>query len=256
MSIKELQEDHLNSAFRKGIAFSIGVHFAIVFFMTMKLFLFPSEDIIITDSIRVDIVDLPDKITEPKPVAPPQPVAKPKPVPKPKPAPKPQPKKKAVKKKPVPKKNLQNIKAEQQKAFDKLNALDALDKISQEVEEADTKPEPAKKVEYKGAAINKGNSLTGLDKIHFEEYFDKIKAHVRRNWNLPQWLANKSLSAEVIVYLDENGYVVRTEVARTSGNTVFDDTTLAAIKSSSPFPEPPSRLKSALSSGGIQFKFP
>ena len=226
---------------------SLAVHTAVIGAFTIKTLLFPSTDIIISQAIKVDMVALPEK------KAPPQKVAsssKPKPKPRPKPVPK-----KNIKK-PTRKVNLKDAKKRQSSAFERLNALNAIDKIKQEVNQQKKSPQKKQPKAVKGNAINKGNSLSGLDKLEFDVYFDKLQKHIKENWDLPQWLASANHKAEAWVTIDERGYITNKEIVLPSGNQVFDDRVLDTLSKSSPCPIPPARLADVLATMGINFSFP
>lgn len=238
-------EEHQNNSFTSAIVASCLFHIAVVSIFIVKTTFFPSEDLIIASAIRVDMIGLPDK-AKPKPKL----VAKKKSV------------KKAAKKKSKPvkkttKKSFKKIKSAQQRAFEKLNALNALEKIesdinSKEVEEQTTE----KKQEFKGNKITDGSNLEGLTKVDFNRYYESMSSKVRNNWSLPQWLADANLKAQAVIFLDENGALIKAKILQSSGNSIFDETVLNALSKASPFGEPPVRLKSILRDSGIVFRFP
>ncbi len=216
----------------------------ILFFM--KAAFFPSEPIQIRSAIRVDVVAMPDKQKAPAPAAK-------APAPKVE-LPKPEIKKPEVQKPEPPKKiDLKAAKKDQQKAIDRLKALQAIENLKAESEEKQKQEEPK---EVKGNIASEGSSLTGLEKIEFDRYFGEVEAKVRENWNLPRWLADGNFKAQVLVLIDERGFVTKSQILRSSGNDVFDTLVRETIARSSPFPVPPNRLKNVLSLQGIVFNFP
>lgn len=236
----------LHNDFKKCLAVSLFLHFAIVIFFSVRFLFFPSEPLILQNAIRVDVVDLPDKVKSlPEPTiaepAEPEPVAKQEP-PKPKEIPK------AVELKKEPEKK---VETKQKDAFNKLKQLSALDKLKEKKAE-----EPKATAPLKGNMLNSGDSLTGLEKIQFDDYFSKLKAHVRERWDLPQWLANANLSAQAGVLIDERGFVIKKQLIKSSGNEIFDNKVIATLEKSSPFPSPPPRLRDLVGSRGIVFNFP
>lgn len=233
---------HGDDAFSQFLLYSLGIHVVIFVVLLLRAALVPSEPLEIRNAIRVDVVDLPDKISAPPPAAPaPAPQVEVK---------KPEPVKPAVEKKPEAAKP--NTKDVQRKALDKLKALDAIDKFKQETAEQD-KPKPTT---FKGNLVNAGDSLTGLEKVQFDSYFSSLKAHLNQHWSIPQWLEESKLRAQAMVILDGTGYVVDKKILKSSGNDIFDGHVLAAIEKSSPFPEPPARLKDILKMRGIVLNFP
>ncbi len=239
--------------FPRNVTISLIGHAAVVLIIFFRAVMIPNDVIDIRQAIRVDVVDLPkkmaalpEKAAEPAP-APAKPVELPKkaeevPV-------KPVAVKPVVKEKPKT-----NTKDAQKTALSKLKAISALEKIKQEVSKAkSTKP---KAEVVAGNKVSEGNSLTGLEKIDYDHYFDDLHQKILSQWNIPQWLAEAELKASVVVLIDERGYVIKRAFKRSSGNDIFDAKVLEAIDSSQPLPPPPQRLRGLLSTSGIVFNFP
>jgi colicin import membrane protein len=231
--------------FQRFIVISLGAHVCLIAFFTLRAVVFPSEPIQIRSAIRVDMVALPEK-QSPKPAAPP--AAAPK-VEIKKPAAKEHPKN-TPKKTAKPKVDLKQTKAQQQEALNRLKALEAIEKFK-EAEAAKQKTQ-----EYKGNVVTEGSSLTGLAQIEFDRYLSQIETNIRQNWNLPKWLEDANLRAQVRVMIDERGYVINKKIETSSGNESFDDTVIAAVEKASPLPPPPDRLKNVLSTRGFVLNFP
>lgn len=233
---------HGDDAFSRFVIYSLGAHIIVFSIFIMRAALVPSEPLEIRNAIRVDVIDLPDKITENAPAAP-APVPKveiKKPVHETKPIEK---KPEAVKKDAI---------ALQKKALEKLKALDAIDKFKKETAEQ-AKPKPTT---FKGNVLNAGDSLTGLEKVQFDSYFSSLRTHLNQHWSIPQWLEQADLRAQALVVLDAEGFVVRKQILKSSGNDIFDGHVLDAIEKSSPFPAPPERLKGIMNMRGILLNFP
>jgi colicin import membrane protein len=236
----------------KSVVLSLLAHATLVLIFLVRGFLAPTEMMNLQDSIRVDIVGLPEKqqslpekaaAPAPAPKAPPPVAAKAKPKPEPV-------KPKAPEAPKVELNHKKNLAKSQKNALNEIKAMAALDKIKNEVS---TKPS-AKPV--KGNQVNAGSSLTGLEKIDFDRYFHSVEERIRQNWSLPEWLINSPLRAQVLVLIDENGGVIKKQVLKSSGNSEFDERMLDAVEKSAPFPAPPDRLRSTLGMKGIVFNFP
>lgn len=249
--------------FEQTLVVSVAVHIAVFLAFTVKAYIFPSEPIAIQSAIRVDVVGLPDKAEPKKPR--PSPKAQPKPPPKANPPKKPQPKPvvKTTQKKPRSSVDLKSAKSKQQQALERLKAMQALESLKQEVAKQDeqknqqTSPPPQEPdTEFKGNVITSGSSLTGLDRIDFEKYYEGMSNHVKAHWSLPGWLAAANLRAEAAVTIDERGFVTSKRIYSSSGNQVFDDLVLQTVEKASPLPAPPSRLKSVLALKGMILGFP
>lgn len=243
--------------FQRFLIVSLTLHVVLAAMFLIKAAIFPSEPIDIRSAIRVDVVGMPDKVESLKPPKPaeapkvklPEPAAPPKAPPAPaKVAPQPQ----------QPKVNLNKAKTQQEQALERLKAMEAIEKLKAEAAAADenAKPSPQPSQQIKGNAVSAGNSLTGLDRIAFEQYFDDIQTHVKQHWNLPTWLASANLKGVVVVKIDAQGFVTNRALTVSSNNQVFDNLVLETVDKASPFPPPPDRLRGVLQMNGFQLGFP
>lgn len=244
-----------------GVILSFCLHSALVSLLLFKATFFSSEKLAYDTAVRVDLVALPDKV-QPQLTEPTQPEAKPAPAPTPVPTPKPEP---VVEKKPepLPKKQTpdqdaiklqKDIKKKQNSALDKLKAMEALEKIKEDVKKDQTKKQANAPV--KGNILNPGTSLTGLNKVQEQTYLNRLDSHIKSNWALPQWLANKNYRAQIRVQFDENGRIVARQVVKSSGNPTYDEMALATIDKSVPFPAPPEKFTAIFKVDGVLIGFP
>lgn len=227
------------------VLLSIAGHILLFSMFLFKAILMPAEPILLSQAIRVDVVDLPDKEVA-KPQPPPEPVAKPAPVVESKPKTKPQPAPVAPKK---------PTKQSQESAINKLKAMEAIENLKEEEakqKERANKPAPP----IKGNIVNAGSSLTGLTKIDFDRYFADVETQVRKNWHLPRWLDDLNLKAQISVKIDSDGMILSKEFIHKSGHDAFDNYVLTTLDHSAPFPKPPERLLNILKYQGIIFNFP
>lgn len=258
---------------RQGLGVSLIFHILIFLFFTFKTIFFPSEPIQFLSAVRVDIVDLPDKIdkippavvdesktakemtqelessklnsktegqaTQPKMNSSIEQLA-----PK------------------IPEKSLDQIRLEKSKekqknALNKLKTIETLDQIKQELEAEKVAQARAQAIQkIKGTQISKGSELTGVDKLQHEEYYGKLTTHIKTNWALPEWLSNKKLRASVLVKIDKNGRLIQRQLLKSSGNQQFDEEALSVINKSEPFPAPPQKFIDLMSDSGIIVNFP
>ena len=219
-------------------AVSLAGHICIFLILFFSPKMFRSQPIEIKESIRVDMIGLPD-IKRPQAPAPKKEI-KQKSAPK-KPKKKPKPKTKPKPKKPDAKKELKKP----EKKVPKTTQSQAIANLREE------------KTLYKGEQISKGDSQEGeVNALLISAYSARIRNHLNRNWNIPQFLADKNLSATVVIYINKLGQVTRIELERTSSDESFDQIVIETIRMSSPLPEPPSELIYSLSREGIGFNFP
>lgn len=232
----------------KSLVQSFAAHIVIVLILTVKAVFFPTEDIIISNAVRVDLIALPDKIKPPKEHEEEKPKAKEEPKPEEKPI-----EKKltnADKKKIL----VEKAQLEQQKALDSLKDQLKRDKEAiEEVKKSLEKPEP--KI-YKGNILAPGSEITGVAKIEYDKYFDQLRSSIKGQLILPKWLKDANLKTYVLIKIDERGYVVFKSVTQPSGNEMYDNLILTAIGKASPLPAPPERLTGIIQVDGITLRFP
>lgn len=232
--------------FNRFVMISVVIHVAFTLFAVVKVNLFPDEDIVIQSAIKVDLVGLPEK-QEPKKEIP-------------KAAKKPKKAKVATAKPEAPKVKTKSkdTKTAQKRAIEELMRKKALEDIQKQLaaKEQEAVEEEVVEEPVKGNIVTDGSELEGLDQIQYERYYKKISSIIKKNWNLPQWLASAQLNAQAAIRLDERGYVIKADIYESSGNTVFDDTVLAAIKSSSPFPPPEARMVRVITRVTMVLSFP
>lgn len=248
----------------KYFLISLSFHLTLFLAFAVKVVLFPGERPDYIRAVRVDFVALPDKDPQlgppgeekppaPKEEAPPVKKEEPKKVVEPAPLAK-------NKKEPAPKKEkapepkaettTQKLKEQQESAVQRLQALA---KIKKRKATDDAVPEG---VTVKGNQLSSGNSLTGVEKIDYNRYLAELDSHIKKNWHLPEWLANKPWTTAVLVRFDERGLILEKKLLRSSGNQEFDKAAIQAVVSSAPFPIPPENLISYFKSQGIELRFP
>lgn len=255
--------------FSRNVAISLALHLGVVLLIFFRAVMVPTDTIDLRDSIRVDIVALPKKMDPSvQPGPPPATVETPSKVQEPEKI-KELPKK--VETTPVktvaptvakPEATKKSLEKTQSHAIDKIKAMSALDKIKQDLAKEKAAAAAAKaKAESKtqpvaGNQVNAGNSPTGLERIDYDRYMSELKGKVFEQFNLPPWLQELDLKAQILILIDERGYVIKRTLRVSSGNEIFDAKALEAIDNSSPFPPPPQRLKGLLATSGITFRFP
>lgn len=236
--------------FKKMIVASIALHIAVFIFFFVKASFFSGDPIDLDSTIRVDMVGLPDKVTQLPPAA------------KPKEPPKAETKPEVKTVEPVV---LHPTKPDTSAALKKIKEMAkeqerkrALEAIQQEVKADEQKAAREAKVNQilKGNAVNAGSALHGLQKSEFNDYASQVYADIHQHWNLPEFLKNDSLSATVVVYMNSLGVVIKRVVRKSSGNSQFDDLALKAVDEASPFPKPPDKFAGLVKDDGIVLGFP
>lgn len=68
--------------------------------------------------------------------------------------------------------------------------------------------------------------------------FKKLENQVKSFWAIPDTLSEEGLNAVIIIEIGKNGELLKTEFEQSSGNNIFDQAVIRAIKKAAPF-EPP-----------------
>ncbi len=109
----------------------------------------------------------------------------------------------------------------------------------------------------KGNMISKGATTSGEAKEREQAtYYDGVLQKLRENWELPSWLQTKGLSAQVVLFLNSKGNILRIVFKRPSGNDVYDEEVRRAVQRSAPFALPPQDVIDSLASDGVLLGFP
>lgn len=73
-----------------------------------------------------------------------------------------------------------------------------------------------------------------------------LAAHLKKYQHYPDNRENRSVETVVSIVLDRTGHVVAASLATTSGDGVFDDAALSAIRRADPVPAPPPQVADAV----------
>lgn len=94
-------------------------------------------------------------------------------------------------------------------------------------------------------------------KAEGERYFGIISAAVRRYYDVSNTIPEaerRTLKAEVAMRVSAGGEASEVRLKKGSGNELFDDAVLSAVKKAAPFSPPPEHLKKVLQ-GGVTLAF-
>ena len=225
----------------RAIKFSLGIHIGLLVLLYLKSVVMPgplnTKEYI--PSLRVDLVALPDqKATEV--VTPAMPAVSSEEV-------KETVKKEKVIKTPVAEKGDYSLNKKKSKKDRMKSALDRI-KSLEKIKEGE---------QIKGNKVMRGSSAKGEATNSVETtYFDVVLDKIRNEWELPQWLKDKNLSAKVLIKIDRRGMITKTQFIKSSGNEQFDSAVRRTLQASSPFAAPPLSILADVSQDGIVFGFP
>ncbi len=230
-----------NDKFSKFVFLSSALHLGVFILFTVKILVFPEKMPSYRQSIRVDIVALPEKKSPSvektgsiKKIQVKKRNKKSKKV-----------KSLKSKKSKISLKEEKNLKEEQKSAIARLKALKHLENRKK-----------TKELKYKGNIVNKGFSLNGLEKLHHKSYLEQLDHHIRKYWNLPEWLDSANLNTHVLIRIDKDGNILSKNLVLGSGNEFFDQNVFKTLEKASPLPSPPKKLADFYSTKGVEFRFP
>jgi colicin import membrane protein len=233
------------------LLYSVIAHLALILVFTVKAVLFPENIDQFEPALRVDIVDLPDKLALKN--QPPPPLVNNNKIPEPK-APKNEKEPEVVLEPTKAAKNKEKLSASE--AIERLKKQMAIDKIKQEMKDDARRDLTQKVAQYKGNVLSPGTELTGVVKLQHENYLSQLDRHIKQYWSLPEWLARRNYSAQVRVFIDDQGFMLKSQLVRASGNATYDDTVMETLKKAVPFPLPPEKFKAIVSINGVVLGFP
>jgi TonB family protein len=85
-----------------------------------------------------------------------------------------------------------------------------------------------------------------------DEYATKVFDAVRRNWNAPTLIDEATLaklSTSIVVRIDGDGTLLDPQLRRPSGNDIYDDSCMQAIKATGKVPPPPPEVAAKFKRG-------
>ncbi len=87
------------------------------------------------------------------------------------------------------------------------------------------------------------------------EYYSLLWAKIKESWTIPESLLKERLDLEtiIVVIIDQNGKILKTWFEKKSGNALYDQMAMRAIKKSEPFPPFPKEWKESTLEVGIRF---
>jgi TonB family protein len=233
MTAADVSETEVHHGFRSlgrgglaGVGITLVIHGALVLlvYQSQRRSAPPDEatrDVILTKSVKFSKPR--EKFWLPRIVQPPEPT-RPEPVVKlnenPEVAPTPPP---PVKEAPKPED--QKISKDLQRA---LKRAQALANAAKEEDEGPT-----------GGTVNG----TSDENVQGDDYATSVSDAIHRNWNAPSGLLNDAqlagLVADVVIHVDADGTLKSPQLARSSGNDLFDDSCMAAVRATGRVPPPP-----------------
>lgn len=235
-------ESEYSKKFNQGIIVSFAAHAILVSIFILQVVFFSQPAFNLSQSIRVDMVALPEKLKPHQMPAKVEEILKEKP-------------KEEEIKTDTEAINLKKSKVKQKQALEKLKAQSAIEKMRQELKDEDNLKKKLT-VPVKGRVISAGTTLTGLDQLQNDNYLQDLDAHIKQYWALPQWLKNKPYRTRVLVKFDIKGKILSSQIIQSSGQSAYDEYCLQAIEQAAPFPKFSEKFSEKYSQDGVVFGFP
>jgi colicin import membrane protein/protein TonB len=102
-----------------------------------------------------------------------------------------------------------------------------------------------------------GSSSGGSSALEsrLSDYYDSIWEKIKKEWTLPENLpkGRTTLEATIVIVIDREGKVQKSWFERKSGNTLFDQRAMRAIKKAEPFPPIPREFSDNTLEMGFRF---
>ena len=90
--------------------------------------------------------------------------------------------------------------------------------------------------------------------IAVKEYYNSIWSLIKSNWVIPEYLKGRGLVVVIGLKVGRDGKVKDLKIEKSSGNKVFDDCAVKAIRASEPFPPLPKEIKGEYLDLGVIFR--
>lgn len=110
--------------------------------------------------------------------------------------------------------------------------------------------------EAEGAADGDPNGDSA--KQEGERYYGLLKSVVQRNYDVSDTIPEaerRTLKAEVALWIGQAGELLDAKLSKPSGNALFDEAVVGAVKKASPFAPPPPNLRDVLKKSGVAIVF-
>ncbi|MCU0572042.1 MAG: TonB C-terminal domain-containing protein [Syntrophobacteraceae bacterium] len=84
-------------------------------------------------------------------------------------------------------------------------------------------------------------------------YGDRVKETISRNWVFSEAIRAQGLETRLMLVVNRDGSIVDLRVEKTSGNAIFDESALRAVRKSAPLPPLPQVISYPRVEIGIRF---
>jgi periplasmic protein TonB len=136
---------------------------------------------------------------------------------------------------------------------------------SDDDDDSDTAPAPSSNGAGRGPVASNANtagsgygigsgtgSMGKLEDLQYLLYFRTVQQKVKDAWTFPG--GSNDLSADVEFSIGADGALNGVKIAKSSGDSAFDDSVMRALRRAAPFPPPPERYRSQFADVIATFK--
>ena len=224
-----------------SLLFHLGIIIVFVFSKALPNWIKKEKKVLIQSSIRVDTIALPDLPSTKKIKAKKQKTV----------LVKEKKKEKQEKKKRKARKEKKTKKERKEKKIQKQQEKENLSKTELKNENSSKKSDKLKKGNKISKGTGKGKETLSdqqLEGVHI--YMNQVIHQIKIRWeSLPKYLADKNLTAQVEIKINEKGQIIYKKTLISSGNEEFDSFVLQAIEDSGPYPPPPLDIQDLIKGG-------
>lgn len=103
-----------------------------------------------------------------------------------------------------------------------------------------------------------GDTSGDASEAEGDRYDAQLTAQVKRFYDVSETIPDQErirLVAQVVLFIEPNGQLSRVQLTKSSGNELFDNAVLAAVKRAAPFAPPPAHQRNALQKYGKSIQF-
>ncbi len=151
-------------------------------------------------------------------------------------------------------KRLAAIKQEVKEKQEERHLQERLKALSQKLRKKQDKTGQASKAEFTGIAASmtgKGKSIKEITDMYGEE----VSTRIKRRWNFPtEIIVSKGLEAIIEIEIADDGTILSRKFEKTSGNMLFDQSAMRAVKDTTTVPALPPQLRPGPLVMGIRFR--
>lgn len=132
---------------------------------------------------------------------------------------------------------------------------DALARIDQQLKQREVDLSVAQAKDGETGQSPFGSDKGGSADAELIAYYNTIKRKITREWMISKGDVSGNLITQIVVMIDANGNILRSQFKLTSGDGSFDESAMRAIRHTAPFPIPPQGIRNEALTEGFLIEF-